>query len=45
MAIREQQRGEGVGREKYVADPLTCTPREKSATDFAEASIHRLPSQ
>jgi hypothetical protein len=29
MAIRERQCGEGVGREKYVADPLTCTPPRK----------------
>jgi hypothetical protein len=30
----------GVGREKSVADPLTCTPRKKSVTNFeAQAYI------
>jgi hypothetical protein len=34
----------GVGREKYVAEPHTGTPLEKSAANIKDASIHRLSS-
>ena len=37
------RRAAGVGRKKRLADPLNCTPAEKSVPGFVDASIHRLP--